>query len=181
MRPVAANRLTDASVFLRNGLSFGKETAQQTLTGKVSPHSLIEASLHALQGPEEVDGGRPARSQMRGRRPKALSKADLGLAKMLVHPHQDAHRRHYADGRRSADAQGADGFPDFFDGTAIPVSKLHWQARLVDQAHEAVDTADPLDGARERLLGHDLFLAGFAKRSTFITVDVLGERVKGIE
>jgi hypothetical protein len=52
---------------------------------------------------------------------------------------------------------------------------------LVDQAHEAVDTADPLDGARERLLGHELFLAGFAKLSTFITVDVHGEWVKGIE
>jgi hypothetical protein len=118
---------------------------------------------------------------MRGRRPKAFNKVDLGLAKMLVHPHQDAHRRRYADGRRPADAQGANRFPDILDGMAIPVSKLCWQARLVDQAHEAVDTADPLDSARERLLGHDLFLAGFAKRSTFITVDVLGERVKGIE
>src|SRR5262249_35985663 len=71
----------------------------------------------------------------------------LGISDRL-YAHDDPHRRCDADGRCSAHPERADCLPDFLNGMAILVDQFGRQPGLVDEADEAVDVADPGDGAR---------------------------------
>src|SRR5258707_83547 len=64
-----------------------------------------------------------------------------------LHSQDDAHGRRYADGRRAANAQIPNRFPDLLHRSAVTVFQPGWQQSLIDQPDESVAVADPGDGA----------------------------------
>ena len=88
--------------------------------------------FHAIQGPEEIDGRRPARGQVGGDLFQSLEESGLVLPGRGLQTEADAVGRGDADGRGPADPQHLDRFPDRFHVAAIDLDQLDRQPRLVD-------------------------------------------------
>ena len=113
-------------------------------TGCPAAAKLAGRRFHAIQGPEEIHGRRPARGQVGGDLFQALEDGGLVLPCRGLQPEADAIGRGDADGRGPADPQQLDRFPDRFHVAAIDLDQLDRQPRLVDHPQVAVRTAEPL-------------------------------------
>ena len=106
----------------------------------------FQTAFHAVQCPEEVHRGRPARAQVIALFPQA---PNVGFARTVsLHRQDQPHRGGDADGRRAPDTQRANGFPHVLYGVAVAIGQRRRQKRLVDETNVAVGVADPFDAER---------------------------------
>ncbi len=123
---VAADRLAHLGVLGVNLPRLGQQ-----------PVEIIGAQpLHAIQGPEQVHRGGPARGQV----------VDRLAERAVLSPDDAAIRGGDADGRGPADDEAANGRPERLDIATLQVHELAGQPRLIDEAQmPAAGVADPLN------------------------------------
>lgn len=110
---------------------------------------LIERAGHAIESPEEVDGGRAALGELLDGLAEMLMNLVWGEGSGFAGSHADTVGGSDADGRSAADAEGADGFDDLVNGGAVKPKGLFGELGLVEQFQAAAVCLDPFDGAWE--------------------------------
>src|SRR5262249_50157879 len=108
---------------------------------------LAGATPHAVECPEEIHGRGATGAEIGTDFIEASQESVAASAEVALQPDDDAHCGGDADGGGAANAQTADGFPDFLDGAAVPVLQGGRQERLVNEPNEPPAVADPLNGA----------------------------------
>src|SRR5690348_16012894 len=106
-----------------------------------------EGAFHALQGPEEIDGGWAGLPELVANRRHGRCKIIRRTGLNRSSPKRDAHRRRHPDGRGAANSELANRSGD---GLVVPtVQEFHalWQSALIQEADSAIL---PFDGGNHR-------------------------------
>ena len=135
---VAPDGLVDGDILQPDLLGFRGQSLAD-FRERPAAQGLVELP-HAVDGPEQVDGGRAgARQRFADAIHLRVEIASIGLRHAQRHSHGGRH----ADGRRAANHHAADGRGDIFISPAGDVFFVQWQARLIDHDYAS---GGPFDG-----------------------------------
>ena len=139
-RAVAADSAIDGDIFLTDEPGFFDEAAADGFE-RLGADAGIDA-LHALDGPEEIDGGGTRGGE--GLADHLEAAVEIGCAG-LEDAERNAHGRGHADGGRAANRHIADGFGNLRVGTAGDVRLFERQAALIDHDNACIGPFDGFD------------------------------------
>jgi hypothetical protein len=129
---VGADRAALRHVVIVKTIGFDAEAALQIVDRFAAERAFGKRPLHALDGPEQVDRGRPRGAQQLAVFLK-LGGELLGAGRLAARrTERQAHRRADADRRRAADHHGLDRLGDVVDAFAGDVNLVGRQLALID-------------------------------------------------
>ena len=132
-------------------MGLGQHAVEQRRRAPPAPGS--GDAIDPVEGPEQVDGRRPARAELDGRRAEGAAEPSPPppWARTGWPPSTAAVSRGDADRRRTADPERPDRLPDGGHVAAVDPDELGRQPRLVDQPDVPVAASpDPADRLQRR-------------------------------
>ena len=140
-----------------------------------------ETLLHAVQRPEEIHGRGPAGAQVVGHLLEAIAyRREVWPRSAACRGRRRTPPRRRWPGRRGTRST-LDRLPDVLDGAAVAVVQPRRQQSLVDEADEAVDAADPFDGARDVSCRHRFDVPAEDTQRLVVQFAVAGDHVGAVD